>query len=282
MKTIDNFPLVSVIIPVYNAQEFIVQTLNSVLNQTYKNWEAIIVDDQSTDNTLGICKNFAEKDSRFTVYEISHSGMPSKPRNYGANLAKGKLLAFLDSDDIWTKNKLEVQVKSFYSKDEFVLSYCCSVTFGKVNFFSPYFEVLPLIFKACKSKIDLIKKGNAITTSSVLVRKEAFIKCGGFDENPKLKAVEDYDLWIRLGDLGNYQFIPKLLVYYRIHNSNPLSGNWKVKAERLDTLRKLRSLDIPDYNFYRNKNLLLRFVRNLIHLINFVLLKIISFKFTNK
>lgn len=105
-------PIVSIITPCYNSSLFISNTIESVLSQSYSNWEMLIIDDCSTDNSADIINGFAEKDHRIRYFRTDKpSGSPSLPRNIGIENAKGKYIAFLDSDDIWLPDKLEYQVK---------------------------------------------------------------------------------------------------------------------------------------------------------------------------
>jgi len=270
----NNIPVVSVIIPTYNSQDFIEETINSVLAQTFINLEIIVIDDESTDDTFKILNRLSENDNRIKNYQISHSGRPSVPRNYGVKKAAGKYIAFLDADDIWVKYKLEKQLHFFEKYPEHILVYSMSVTFGKTNFFSPSFEVLPLFNKACKTKNELIQKGNSITCSSVLINKEKLIEVGGFDEDPKLQ-VEDYDLWIRLSELGEIGFIPRILTYYRVH-SMQFSSDWQTKQNRVKYLAEKRGWNIPEYKFRRNKGLLFLIIRNSIHIFNLLIAKFLS------
>lgn len=266
-------PLVSVIITTYNSEKFIEETLNSVLSQTYKNTEIIIVDDGSTDKTEEIAGKFLAKDSRIRFLSINHSGNPAAVRNIGIAEAKGEYAAFLDGDDRWEKNKLKEQVNALLKNPDAVLVYSASVTIG-VNISSPYFEVLPLLHKAAKTREDLIRKGNSIPLSAVLVRRNVLVKAGGFDEDPELK-IEDFDLWLRLGELGTFLFLPRIHVFYRIHQ-NQFSADWGTKIKRLEYLAKKRNLQLSDYQFRRNKSFFFRVSRNLIHYSNFLLIKLIT------
>ncbi|MBT8385958.1 MAG: glycosyltransferase family 2 protein [Ignavibacteria bacterium] len=100
----NNFnPLVSVIIPAYNSEKFIGQAIESVQKQTYSNLEVIVIDDGSTDNTISVVRSISEQDDRINCYKIEPSHRPSVPRNYGIDKAKGKFIAFLDSDDLWSR-----------------------------------------------------------------------------------------------------------------------------------------------------------------------------------
>ena len=102
-------PIVSIVIPTYNHAKFISKALKSVIDQTYKNWEAIIIDNESIDETYKLINNF--NDQRIKYFKIANDGVIAKSRNLGINEAKGEWIAFLDSDDWWTKDKLEVQTQ---------------------------------------------------------------------------------------------------------------------------------------------------------------------------
>ncbi|PJA97677.1 MAG: hypothetical protein CO128_11060 [Ignavibacteriales bacterium CG_4_9_14_3_um_filter_30_11] len=267
-------PIVSVVIPTFNSEKFIEETINSVLAQTLDNLEIIVVDDKSSDNTNVIIKKFKDKDERIKLYQIPHSGKPSVPRNFGVKKALGKYIAFLDSDDVWKKNKLEKQVYFLEKHPGHILVYSMSVTFDNVNLFSSSFEILPLLHKASITKNDLIKNGNSITCSSVLIKKEFLLKVGGFDEDPKLQ-VEDFDLWIRLCEIGEIGFIPRVQTYYRVHNKQ-FSSDWETKQYRVKYLAEKRGWNIPEYKFRRNKGFFFLFIRNTIHISNLLLVKLLS------
>jgi len=274
MSELKENPLVTVLIASYNSSDYISETIDSVLNQTYKNFELIVVDDGSTDNTIDILESFSKKDQRVKFYEISHSGRPAIPFNYGLRIAKGKYAAFLGSDDIWKKEKLNEQIKYLEKHLEDVLVYSMSVTFGDVNIFSPLYEVLPLPFRAAKNKQDLINIGNTLPASSVLARLDIIKKVNYHDEDPELK-LEDYHLWLKMTDCGTMGFIPKILVYYRIHK-NQFSGNWDERRNRIKYLAKKTGLPIPEYKEIRNRGLILRIVRNLVHYSIYALTELLS------
>lgn len=185
-----NNPLVSVIIPAYNVEKFIGETLCSVLNQTYNNFEIIVVDDSSTDQTASVVNKFIQTDNRIKYFKIDHVGQPAIPRNFGISKANGELIAFLDSDDLWGKNKLAEQVLFLEKNPDLIFAYSMSVTFGDVNLFSPFYEVLPLLNKAAKTKEDFLRKGNSITCSSVLIKSEFLKKVNGFDEDRNSKPLK--------------------------------------------------------------------------------------------
>lgn len=256
-------PLVSIIIPAYNSEKFIEQAIKSVQNQTYSNFEVIVIDDGSTDNTNSVVRSISEQDDRINCYKIEPSHRPSVPRNYGIRKAKGKFIAFLDSDDLWSKDKLQRQLKIFRQNPKIIFVYSMSITFGDVNLFSPFYELLPLPFRAARSRDDLIQIGNTIPLSSVIVKTDKLKTIGGFDEDPQLQ-VEDYDLWLRLSELGDFIFIPRIDTYYRIHSAQ-FSADWETRKKRLKYLAKKRGINLPDYKYYRKRNKLLLLFRNKIH-----------------
>jgi glycosyltransferase involved in cell wall biosynthesis len=266
-------PLISIIITTFNSKRFIKEAVQSVLYQTYQSFEIIVVDDHSTDETAKIVREFSVKDSRIKFYSIPHSGRPSVVRNYGISKVVGDYIAFLDGDDVWEKHKLEEQFNSIHKNPHAVLVYSASVTVG-ANIFSPYYEVLPLLHKAARNKNDLIQKGNSIPLSTVLVSKKYLDMAGGFDEDPELK-IEDFDLWLRLGEFGYFIFLPYIHAYYRIH-PDQFSSDWEEKKKRLEYLSRKRGLKLAPYRFYRNKGFLFLILRNGIHVLTFLWLKSFS------
>ena len=274
-KDADKYPLVSVIIPCYNSGKYIERTLNSVLNQSYDNIEIIAVDDESSDDTYKILQAAAQLDERINPFRIAHSGRPSVPRNYGIGKASGRLIAFLDSDDIWIKHKLKSQVNSLLMHTEAAFVYSMSFTFGEVGFFSENYELLPLPFRAARDAKGLRRIGNTITLSSVLVRREALTEAGGFDEDPELKAVEDYDLWLRLSERYDFCFIPRIQVYYRIHGTQTSTG-WDIREKRLQILAAKRKLKLPSYKNSGGKEYYCFLIRNTIHLKFYLLYKFLG------
>lgn len=115
-------PLVSIVTPAYNVEKYIEQTINSVLNQTYINWEMIIVEDCSKDNTFKLIQNLSKRDSRIKIYQNDRNSGVSFTRNRAIDIAQGKYIAFLDADDLWDKEKLEKQI-GFMEKNKILLSY---------------------------------------------------------------------------------------------------------------------------------------------------------------
>jgi len=211
---------ISVIIPTFNRKVFICEAIKSVLNQTYKDIEIIVIDDGSTDNTYKEIKEMGDEKIRY--YKFPHTGIPAILRNYGIKKARGEYIAFLDSDDLWLENKLKKQIDFYNKKYECLLftdafymdSYEKLIKFnGKSTFFEgnppPNINVYQNLIK-----VDFIP------TLAVLVPKEFIIRVGYFDESPSLKSVEDYDLWLRISQKYKVDYINEPLAIYRVHNMN--------------------------------------------------------------
>jgi glycosyltransferase involved in cell wall biosynthesis len=208
-------PLFSIVIPTYQRCEKLKVTLKSVLLQTYQNYEVLIIDDGSTDNTGKMVAEF--KDSRFFYHRIKNSGGPARPRNIGIKYASGDWIAFLDSDDIWTKNKLEEIFNC--------ISNTVDLIYHDVEIISKDKSLNKKIVKSAylntpKLK-DLLLRGNVINLSSVVVRKSILESVNYFNESLNMNASEDYNLWLKISQISdNFFYLPKKLGYYSIHKKN--------------------------------------------------------------
>ncbi len=204
-----NLPIVSIIIPTFNRKNQLRVCLKSLQEQTFKNFEVLVCDDGSTDNTLEIISEF---NSSLIINYIKDTnfGGPARPRNHGILQAKGEIIAFLDSDDWWYPTKLEITVP--FLKDYDFVYHDLDVFNGlnKQKRIARGRNLEENIFK------DLIINGNAIINSSVLVKKKVVDFVGKITEDKKLVAVEDYDYWIRISQFTNkFKYINKSLGAYR-------------------------------------------------------------------
>ena len=227
----DSPPLVSVVIPTFNRAYCLDRAIRSVMDQTYQNWELIIVDNHSTDSTDDLVESYS--DSRIRMVKIQNSGIIAMSRNKGLREALGKFIAFLDSDDWWVPCKLEESIKALqmgveitYHKLYLVTSKTWKPTFWNVsksrNLHSPIFN-------------DLLMHGHAINTSSVVVSRDMLNKIQGFSENPSLIGIEDYDAWLRLSKITeSFKNLNKTLGYYWDGGGNVSSAE--------NTIRNLESL----------------------------------------
>ena len=213
-------PLISVIIPTYNHANFLGKALESVIQQTYNNWEAIVVDNQSTDETNQIINKYS--DPRIQYFKISNNGIIAKSRNLGINNSKGEWIAFLDSDDWWTEDKLEVCLENIDDKVDFVY-HQLEIVYDKSNSYLKKKNIgrqlkKPILNNLLTSEID---QGNAIGNSSVMLRKDMLSRIGGISENKKMVASEDFNTWLRIAQITDkFNFIKKKLGYYLVHSES--------------------------------------------------------------
>ena len=211
-------PLVSVITPAYNAEPYIAETIQSVLDQSYAHWEMLIVDDGSTDNTVGVVTQF--DDSRIKLIQIEHSGLPAVGRNQALQAASGSYVAFLDADDVWRSDKLAKQIQYLESNPDVALCFTNAWIVFKNNEIVILYEKLPdqgVMFR-------LLYQKNFIIHSSVVVRESVLDRHGGFDVDPRLRGTEDYELWLRLSMFYKFGGIEEPLLWYRVR-SGSVSGD---------------------------------------------------------
>ncbi|MCK6605328.1 MAG: glycosyltransferase family 2 protein [Ignavibacteriaceae bacterium] len=254
-------PLVSVIIPVHNAEKYLAESINSALGQDYSATELIVVTDNCSDDSEKVAAEIAERDKRVKVFNPGGLGSAAKARNYGIKRANGDVIAFLDADDRWRPGKLTRQVPVLINERSAALVYSVSRAFGETGFFSAAYEVLPLPWKIVKSHKDLLEKGNSIPCSSVIVKKELLKKAGGFDENPENQS-EDYDLWLKLTQFGDAKFVPIPAVDYRIH-AEQYSSDATRREERLKYIERKWGIKI-NYSEENRSNPVKRVLRALI------------------
>ena len=217
MNFIDlNQQLISIAMPSYNHSNYISRAINSVLDQTYTNWELFIIDNNSTDGTDKVIDKFS--DSRIKVIKIDNKGSIGVSRNKALELSNGKWLAFIDSDDWWNKEKL-LQCSKLFDNNIDLIYHDMNIYF-EISGNSTEHKIKsrklkpPVIF-------DLIKNGNTIATSSVIVRTQILRKINGMSEDPNLIAIGDYHTWLKIAMISDkFEYLPYSLGTYRVHNHN--------------------------------------------------------------
>jgi glycosyltransferase involved in cell wall biosynthesis len=225
---------ISVIVPTYNRADLISETIESILNQTYKNFELIIVDDGSTDNTEEVIRKF--KDSRIKYIKTDNWGGPARPRNIGIKKAKGEYIAFCDDDDIWLPEKLEKQIRVFQISNETAMLY---TRFKTIEGDVISNKIFPENGKYKSGNIfKSIYLRNLIACSGVIVKRSVLDQVGLFNTDPNLIAIEDADLWLRI----SLKYIIKCtddlpLLIYRIQ-SQSISQGFIQRTKRSIILRK--------------------------------------------
>jgi len=210
-------PNVSVIIPSYNQASFLRLALESVLRQTCSNWEAIVVDNHSQDNTDEILGEF--DDSRIKSFKIHNQGVIASSRNYGIRKSKGDYISFLDSDDEWLPTKMGYQLAVFKENEDLLL---VSTGWNKID---DRGELLGTGSRFVEDEVlsySELAIDNHICNSSTMVKREVFDTLGLLDEDPELKSVEDFAYWMRiLSYRDRSAFVIKdPLTKYRIHGQN--------------------------------------------------------------
>ncbi|AMM40936.1 glycosyltransferase-like protein, family 2 [Candidatus Desulfofervidus auxilii] len=219
-------PKVSIIIPTYNRAQFLKEAIESVFNQTYQNYELIVVDDGSEDNTKQIIARYKD---RLTYTDIPHQGV-SKARNTGVNLAKGEFICFLDSDDLWLPKKLEFQMAFFDSHPDALICQTEEIWVRNGIRVNPKKHCL----KPSGMMFAQSLRRCLISPSAVMMHRRLFDLVGLFDES--FLACEDYDLWLRVTARYPVYLLSLPLVIKRGGHSDQLSrkvealDKWRIKA----------------------------------------------------
>jgi len=209
-------PLISVIIPSFNHGNYLGRAIQSVIDQTYTNWEVVIIDNHSTDNTGEVIIMYT--DPRITLLKIHNNGVIAASRNAGIRAAKGEWIAFLDSDDWWTANKLQVCLDNIHDEVDLVYHDLEIVTKNPQYFWRKKIKSWQLQIPVL---MDLLLNGNAIVNSSVLVRKRLLQEIGGINESVEMIAAEDYNTWLRIAQFTEgFVYVSRKLGYYLIHDQS--------------------------------------------------------------
>jgi teichuronic acid biosynthesis glycosyltransferase TuaG len=249
-------PKVSVIMPAFNAAMFIEESIESVIAQTYENWELIIVDDGSTDETAKIVMGYASANNKIKYY-YKENERQAIARNYGTERAMGEVIAFLDADDVWLNTRLEVGIRHFNT--------CVYDLFFSDSYYSKNDNRMTVELDKRMGVKDYIYEGNnalkrflesnRVPTLTVLVKKSILIESGGFDK--ELVPAEDYDLWIRLLKSGcKFLAISTPLAIYRIQG-NSSTANDRYASDRVLLLlqknfSKSQIQELGSYNYLKN------------------------------
>ena len=223
-------PKVSVIVPTYNRANRLEGTLRSIVSQTYQDFELIVVDDGSTDNTSKVIESFP---SAQYLPMKKNSGV-SKARNIGLACAKGEFICFLDSDDLWKEKKLEIQIHWMESNTDNQVCYTDEIWVRngvRVNQMNKHRKYTGDIFRHCLALC-------IVSPSSVMIRARLFSEIGNFDES--LPACEDYDLWLRIAVKYAFHFIEEPLIIKQGGHEDQLSRKyWGMDRFRVAALKKL-------------------------------------------
>ncbi len=206
-KSEDTQPLVSIVIPVFNSEETLAQTVATVFSQTYTNWEVIFVDDCSRDGSYELCQRFVNEDKRISLYQMKENAGPGAARKLGCTKAKGDFIAFLDADDLWVAEKLDKQI-------HFMLTH-------KIDFLCSDYEQIDGQGKPLNRKISCREKAtyrdvllfNPIGCSTVVIAANLLREV----ELTEIRKNNDFSLWLRLLKVTQYIYgLQETLAFYRV------------------------------------------------------------------
>ncbi|WP_420265790.1 glycosyltransferase family 2 protein [Candidatus Magnetominusculus dajiuhuensis] len=230
-------PLVSIIMPTYNYAGFIAESINSVLEQTYRNWELIVIDNYSSDNTEEIVRGFGCGQIRYMKFK--NNGVIAASRNVGLREAHGEYVAFLDSDDLWLADKLEKQVNYLSThKDVFmVYSKAAAMENGVLTYTKGRAPGRRIGLTHRGIFIDLFLSFNYISCLTVMFRNGNGLQ---FSEDKGLTTVEDFDLWLTIASEYEIGYIDEPLAFYRIHGKNTGARIKKYVGANLNLIKKYR------------------------------------------
>ncbi len=255
----DQNKLISVVIPTFNSEKYISKCISTVLNQTYKNFEIIIVDNSSSDDTLNIINSF--NSNKIRIFNIVNNGNISKSRNVGIKNSNGLWIAFLDSDDYWEKNKLEFLSEKFDKYD--LIFHDMWILKNKKIIKNFNFLSSQLKKKDISITEDLSKNGNPIINSSVIVKKNILSKVGFISEDEP-SFTNDYHTWLKISLISNkFYFESKKLGTYLVHDLS-YSHNIKNSYYYLKCVvqfkkylsKKVKKKVIGYYNYEKGNDLL--------------------------
>lgn len=245
----------SIIIPTFNSENTIKTTIDSILKQTFKSFEILVIDNHSTDKTEDIISSF--EDNRIKFYKIHNNGMPAVSRNFGIKNAKNEFIAFCDSDDLWSAKKLII-CKEYIDRGHEFIAHDVSLSGSKIK------NLIRKTFKrhSSYSLYNIIHNGNPIAQSSVVIKKSILDEVGAYSTEKKFTAIEDAHLWIRILKSGRkLEYVNiRLGTYY--YSKNALS--YKVnqfranRALRLEFFSKIKpawyKYNIATYLIRKNQN----------------------------
>ncbi len=228
--------LVSIIMPVYNGEDFLDRSIKSVLRQTYQNWELLLIDDGSEDDSARIIERYLEDDRIKFLKNDSNSGI-SATRNKGINNSNGEYIALLDQDDEWFADKLQKQVKALNGLGyDYGLIYSnLEVRFdnGDVTERKKEIEPEPTIIE----NLELMLLRNLISSPTVLIRKEVLDDVGLFDDSIKWGG-DDYDLWIRIAHKYKFFYIDEVLCIRHEHQKNYSADKKRMMLRTIELAEK--------------------------------------------
>ncbi len=252
-------PLVSIIVPVFNGEKYIIDCICSLAAQTYKPTEIIIVDDGSTDDSIAVAKSL--NIDNLSIIEGEHKNLPSA-RNRGIVHSRGTFIGFCDVDDIWLPEKLQYQMDVFTNDPEIDICFTDVICFshnGERFFGKNKLKRCRAINMKKRNQLELLLYQNLVVPSTIVVRKNIFDRIGLFDET--LHTCEDWEFVLRAAALeSSIKYLDTITVRYRLHNFNMSSNASAMHKGRMDVLNKIFQLKPTIENKFRKKALAMAYV----------------------
>ncbi len=223
-------PLISVIIPVYNGEKTLRETLESVLNQTFSEFEIIVINDGSKDSTLDIVSSI--QDARLKIFSYPNAGQ-SVSRNRGFSQACGEFIAFLDADDLWTPDKLEAQFNALQANPQAAVAYSWTNHIDESGNFLRSGNNIAVTGDVYN---QLLVRNFLEHGSNPLIRRQALTEVGGFDQ--ALCPAEDWDMWLRLASRYHFVAVPSPQILYRVSATSMSSNVSRMEAVSLQVIER--------------------------------------------
>jgi glycosyltransferase involved in cell wall biosynthesis len=240
-------PLISVVIPVYNGEETIGETIKSVLNQTFPDFELLVINDGSQDSTLEIVSSI--QDPRLRVISYPNAGL-SASRNRGISQASAEYISFIDADDLWTPDKLEAQLKALQANPQAAVAYSWTDSINEAGEFSrrgSYYTVDGDVY-ANLLVFNFLENG-----SNPLIRRQVFTEVGNFDES--LTSAEDWDMYLRLAAQYHFVAVPTPQILYRVSINSMSSNVSKLEKESLKVIDRAFSQAPKSFQYIKKQSL---------------------------
>lgn len=251
--------MISVIIPAYNAEATVLETIQTVRDQTYSDLDIIVVDDGSTDGTLALVRGI--RDERLKIVAGAHLGL-SAARNRGIEQARGEFMSFVDADDLWTPDKLEMQLQALLSRPTVGIAYSWTAFIDQQGLF--LFAKERMHFEG-DVHAQLLRSCFIASGSNVLIRKSAVESVGLFDTN--LRAAEDWEYWLRVAERWHFVLVPRYHILYRVSSGAMSSDVAAIERANLIVLDRALQAAPPNIRISSNECL-----ANLKHYVAFLCL----------
>jgi glycosyltransferase involved in cell wall biosynthesis len=225
-----SMPLVSVIVPTYNFAEYIAETIEAILAQTFGDLELVIIDDCSHDGTQTIITDYASRDSRIIPIFKERNEGPASARNTGMKNSRGEFIAFCDADDVWEKNKLELQLDVFATYEDYDVVYSDAFIINSKGEKTGkrFSEKYPTGKKLTGNLFDELCLTNMINTQTVIMKKKCVHSAGYFPE--EVRGLEDWVYWVKVAEKHKFFYINQPLARYRVHEKS-INRNIKTFTE---------------------------------------------------